>query len=259
MWYNYSAAGRRVFLRKEIFFMDNYQARVLVVDDESDIRRIIRLLLTAKGYSVFEAKNGAEAVESVKENAPDLVIMDIMMPVMNGVEATAEMRKFSTVPILFLTAKSLDRDKGEAYGSGGDDYVVKPFYSAELIMKIESMLRRYMVYKGKEDGSVGDIHILELPCNIEINTEDRSVYKNGEQVILREREADILFFLLEHSGEILETNAIYEQVWGEMALPSSANNVMVNMLNLRRKLEDDPSNPKIIRTVWGRGYQLVTR
>lgn len=235
--------------------MEETRSNILVVDDESDIRKVIRLLLENKGYYVSEATNGADAVESVRSNSYDLVIMDIMMPYMSGVEATGEIRKFSTVPIMFLTAKSLDKDKSEAYTTGGDDYVVKPFYPAELIMKVESLIRRYTLYKGKENE--GENTVISLPCSVEVNISERTVYKNGEIVDLRDRESEIFFYLLEHRSEVVEANTIYSDVWGEIALPSSANNVMVNMLNLRRKLEDDPSNPKIIRTVWGRGYQFV--
>ena len=233
--------------------MNNSEIKILVVDDEADIRKIVRLLLQKKGYSVFEASNGAMAVESVKEQEFDFVIMDIMMPKMSGVEATERIRKISKVPILFLTAKSLDRDKESAYLSGGDDYLVKPFSSAELLLKTESILRRYMIYKGKEESK----DILHLPCGIDVDLKARTVLKNGEEATLRDRENDIFFYLLERRGETVEVDVIFEEVWGEKPLPSSANNVMVNMLGLRKKLEDDPSNPKLIKTVWGKGYQFV--
>lgn len=233
--------------------LDRANIKILVVDDEADIRRIVRLILENKGYSVCEAANGGAAVEYVKGEKIDLVLMDIMMPHMSGVEATAKIREFSPVPILFLTAKSLERDKESAYGSGGDDYLVKPFSSAELMMKVESLLRRYIVYKGKEETS----EFISLSCGIEVDISSRSVRKNGEEIVLREKERDIFFYLLEKRGQTVDSNEIFEAAWQEKALPSSANNVMVNMLGLRKKLEDDPSNPKIIKTVWGKGYQLV--
>ena len=233
--------------------MYNSEIKILVVDDEADIRKIVRLLLQKKGYSVFEASNGALAVEAVQNGEFDFIIMDIMMPKMSGVEATAKIREISTVPILFLTAKSLDRDKESAYLSGGDDYLVKPFSSAELLLKTESILRRYMIYKGKEETK----SLIHLPCGVDVDVEKRTVLKNGEIPTLRDRESDIFFYLFERRGETVETDAIFEAVWGEKPLPSSANNVMVNMLGLRKKLEDDPSNPKLIKTVWGKGYQFV--
>lgn len=232
--------------------MDSLDTKILVVDDEADIRKIVRLLLQKKGFSVEEAANGAMAVEAVKAQSFDLIIMDIMMPKMSGIEATAEIRNISTAPILFLTAKSLDSDKESAYLSGGDDYLVKPFSATELTLRVESLLRRYMIYKGKKDRE----ETVSLPCGIEVNVSQRTVTKNGEVVNLRDKEAEIFFFLLANRGKTLESNEIYEAVWQELALPSSANNVMVNILGLRKKLEDDPSNPRIVRTVWGRGYQL---
>lgn len=232
--------------------LNNSDIKVLVVDDEAEIRKILRLLLENKKYNVIEAANGAEAVDKVREEAPDLVVMDIMMPGMSGVSATAAIREFSVVPVLFLTAKSLERDKAQAYGTGGDDYLVKPFSSAELLMKIESLLRRYTVYKGKENKS----DPIPFACGVELYPSERSAYKNGKRVELRDRETDILFYLFERRGEVVDTADIFETVWREKALSSSANNVMVNMLNLRKKLEDDPSSPRIIKTVWGRGYLL---
>lgn len=229
------------------------EERILVVDDEADIRKILRLLLQNKGYSVFEASNGKQAVEIVLTQSIDLIIMDIMMPQMSGIEATAKIRKHSMAPILFLTAKSLERDKSVAYLSGGDDYLVKPFSSAELLMKAESLLRRYLVYKGKESSN----KFLELEGGVEVDIERRIVRKNGEEVALRDRESDIFFYLLARRGITVESDKIYEDVWGECVMPSSSNNVMVNMLGLRKKLEDDPAKPKIIKTVWGKGYQFV--
>ena len=226
--------------------------KILIVDDESDIRKIVRLLLERRGHLVIEAANGCDAVALVREQSPDLIVMDIMMPKMSGIDAVKAIREFSTAPIIFLTARSLDADKESAYMSGGDDYLEKPFSSTELILKIEAMLRRYTVYRGKEE----ELEILALPCNVEVDLKTRTVRRGGEELALRDKESEIFFYLLEHRGEIVETDKIYEDVWGEMAMPSSANNVMVNMLGLRKKLEDNPSNPKIIKTVWGKGYRF---
>ena len=233
--------------------VDMEKAKILIVDDEADIRKIVRLLLEKKGYNVQEASNGLAAIEAVQGGDIDLVIMDIMMPKMSGIEATEKIRELSVAPVLFLTARSLVSDKERAYGSGGDDYVVKPFSSAELLMKVESIVRRYTVYKGKErtDG------IISLPGGVEVDPEKKVVTKNGEDPNLRDKESAIFFYLLEHRGNTVEPDVIFEEVWGERALASSANNVTVNILGLRKKLEDDPSNPKIIKTVWGKGYQFV--
>lgn len=233
--------------------MTNSDIKILVVDDEADIRKVVSLLLKNKGYSVIEASNGSAAIDAVKQDDVDLIIMDIMMPKMSGIEATEKIRELSVAPVLFLTAKSFVADKEIAYSSGGDDYVVKPFSSVELLMKVESLVRRYTVYKGKErtDG------IITLSGGVEVDPEKRTVTKNGVDPNLRDKESAIFFYLLEHRGSTVEPDVIFEAVWGERALASSANNVTVNILGLRKKLEDDPSNPKIIKTVWGKGYQFV--
>lgn len=228
------------------------RTRILIADDEADIRKILRLLLQKKGYDVCEAVNGAEAIERAREGGVDLIVMDIMMPRVSGVEATVAIREFSTVPILFLTARSLESDKEAAYLGGGDDYLVKPFSSTELMLKVTSLLRRYTVYRGKES----ERGIISLPCSVEVDMNDKTIRRAGEEVILRDKESEIFFYLLSRRGETVETDRIYEDVWGECAMPSSANNVMVNMLNIRKKLEDNPSNPKLIKTVWGKGYRF---
>lgn len=232
--------------------MNNGDVRILVVDDEADIRKILHLLLEKQGYRVIEAANGADAVDEARKGGIDLIVMDIMMPMLSGIDAAAEIRKLTTAPILFVTAKSLDSDKEMAYVAGGDDYLVKPFSSKELLLKVESLLRRYIVYRGKEAQS----ELLCLLGEVEVDVENRIIYKRGNEIALRDKENDIFFFLLSHRGEAIESNAIYEAVWQEKSLPSSANNVMVNMLNIRKKLEDDPSNPRLIRTVWGKGYRF---
>ena len=227
--------------------------KILLVDDEAEIRRVLRILFENRGDSVIEAADGAEAIRIMSEIPDvDICIMDIMMPTMNGVEATAEIRRFSGVPILFLTAKSLEGDKLDAYTSGGDDYVVKPFSPRELLMKVSALVRRYNQYSGKE----GDADSITLSSGILLRPQRREVLKNGEPVDIRDKEFDVLVFLAQNKGKTVSAAEIYEAVWQEMALPSSNNTVTVHILNLRRKLEDVSSMPKLIRTVWGRGYQI---
>lgn len=223
--------------------------RILAVDDEPDLRSLLRILLKNKGYDVLEAASGQEAVNCVRsEPRIDLVIMDIMMPGLSGVEACAEIRKFSTVPMLFLTAKSQLTDKADAYASGGDDYLAKPFSQNELMMKVESLTRRYRIYKGKQD-SVGGVDL--------VLDESRGVaIRNGQRIDLTDKEFAILRFFFRNRGKTLDVQTVYEGVWGEKFMPSSNNTVMVHILNLRKKLELDPANPKLIRTVWGKGYQF---
>lgn len=223
--------------------------RILAVDDEPDLRSLLRILLTGKGYDVLEAASGQEAVEKLRtEPRIDLVIMDIMMPGLTGVEACAEIRKFSTVPMLFLTAKSQLSDKAEAYASGGDDYLPKPFSQGELLMKVESLTRRYRVYKGKQESGSG--------FDIRLDEERSCAIRNGQVVELTDKEFAILRFFFQNQGKTMDVPTVYEGVWGEKYLPTSNNTVMVHILNLRKKLEPDPANPKLIRTVWGKGYQF---
>lgn len=223
--------------------------RILAVDDEPDLRSLLRILLKNRGYEVLEAASGQEAVDILRsEPRIDLVIMDIMMPGLNGVEACAEIRKFSTVPMLFLTARNQLTDKAEAYASGGDDYLAKPFSQNELMMKVESLTRRYRVYKGKKDASVG--------LDITLDEARSCAIRNGQRIDLTDKEFAILRFFFRNRGKTLDVQTVYEGVWGEKFLPSSNNTVMVHILNLRKKLELDPANPKLIRTVWGKGYQF---
>ena len=223
--------------------------RILAVDDEPDLRSLLRILLKNRGYEVLEAASGTEAVELVRsEPRIDLVIMDIMMPGLNGVQACAEIRKFSTVPMLFLTAKSQLADKAEAYASGGDDYLAKPFSQNELMMKVESLTRRYRIYKGKTEPAA--------PLDIRLDEKHACAIRNGQRIDLTDKEFAILRFFVQNRGRTVDVQKVYESVWGEKYLPSSNNTVMVHILNLRKKLEADPANPKLIRTVWGKGYQF---
>ena len=223
--------------------------RILAVDDEPDLRSLLRILLHNKGYEVLEAASGREAVDKVRsEPRIDLVIMDIMMPGLNGIEACAEIRKFSTVPMLFLTAKSQLSDKAEAYASGGDDYLAKPFSQNELMLKVESLTRRYRVYKGK----VETVPVLDVA----LDEKRGCALRGGQKIELTDKEFAILRFFFQNRGRTMDVRTVYEGVWGEKFLPSSNNTVMVHILNLRKKLEADPANPKLIRTVWGKGYQF---
>ena len=210
--------------------------RILVVDDEPDIRRICRILLETGGYTVLEAATGAEAVEQVRQH-PELD------------DACSRIRSYSTAPVLFLTAKTQEGDKRRAYDSGGDDFLAKPFSHAELMMKVESLLRRYRVYKSKSSGRT-------LRPGIVLDEENRRVLVNGQPLELTETEFSILHCLAENRGRVVPVRTIYETVWHETYMPASNNTVMVHIVNLRKKLEEDPANPRLIRTVWGKGYQI---
>ena len=227
----------------------NEITRILAVDDEPDLRSLLRILLQSKGYQVEEAASGEEALAMVTSQPPyDLIIMDIMMPGMDGVEACRQIRQHSSVPMLFLTARSRLEDKQQAYTSGGDDYLVKPFASTELLLKVESLLRRYRVYKGKEPVPETD--------TLRLDEDRKAAVKDGAVIDLTDKEYEILRYFLQNRGTVIDVRTLYEAVWGEKYLSSSNNTVMVHVLNLRKKLESDPANPKLIRTVWGKGYQF---
>ena len=225
------------------------RSRILIVDDDPDIRRVLTLLLR-DSYEISQAADGAAALKLLKaQGDTDLVVLDVMMPGMDGFETCAQIRAFSKVPILFLTAKSAEEDLLRAYAGGGDDFLSKPFSQAELMAKISSLLRRYKQYRGKP-ASVLNIE------NLEVDFASHSVKSNGKPVVLTDTEYAILEYLLQKRGSIVTAAELYEAVWGAKFLAGSGNTVMVHVLNVRRKIEEDPSKPKVLRTVWGRGYQI---
>lgn len=231
------------------------KANIMIVDDSPDIREVVKVLLSAENYNVIEAENGQKALSVFNSDANiDLVILDIMMPVMSGYDVCEALRKITSVPILFLTAKSQQPDKKDAYLYGGDDYLVKPFSGDELVIKVNSLIRRYFVYKGKIDYELkkGEIKL----NNLIIDTIGHNVYKDDEKISLTEKEFSILLYLVQNQGHSMSVRDIFETVWDEKYLPSSTNNVMVHILNLRKKIEDGQQGQMLIKTVWGKGYQI---
>ena len=224
--------------------------KILIVDDDPDIRNVLNLLLRSD-YETAEAADGFAAVEYIQQNPEtDLVILDVMMPGMDGIETCGKIRESSNVPILFLTAKSAEQDRIAAYRSGGDDFLSKPFSQPELLAKVSSLLRRYREYRGKPASTVW------TNGNLEVDLNTRMVRSAGENVPLTDTEYSILECLVKNRGRTVTTQELYESVWNEKFLPGSGNTIMVHVLNLRRKIEEVPSSPRIIRTVWGRGYQV---
>ena len=224
--------------------------KILIVDDDPDIRNVLNLLLREE-YETAETSNGPDAIAYMKENPEtDLIILDVMMPEMDGIETCEIIRGFSNAPILFLTAKSAEKDRLAAYQSGGDDFLSKPFSQPELLAKVNSLLRRYHQYSGKPASSYYSFG------NLEVDMKNRMVYNAGEPVPLTETEYAILECLLQNKGRTVTTQELYETVWNEKFLPGSGNTIMVHVLNLRRKIEEVPSSPRIVRTAWGKGYQI---
>lgn len=233
---------------------------ILIADDDRDIRDLLRILLAKEGYDVLEAEDGREALSQLELKRDDvsLVILDIMMPRMNGLEAASAIRKITDAPILFLTARSSDADKTAAYAEGGDDYITKPFHATDLLLKIRAMLKRYTLYRQSMDQTEANTPTPSgmFPGDVEWRPEEEAVYRTGERVVLTEREYRLFERLCRGRGENLSAATLYEDVWNEPYLASSSNTVIVHIANLRRKLEKDPSSPAIIRTVWGKGYRI---
>ena len=233
---------------------------ILVVDDEQDIRALLRILLEKEGWAVAEASNGKEAVDFVGAHtgAVTLVVMDIMMPVMDGMQAANAIRQMTQAPILFLTARSSDSDKVEAYRSGGDDYIVKPFHATDLRLKIRAMLTRYAMYRDRDVSKrqPSTSQVCQIGESIVVNLEEKMVMRDGQRVTLTDREFELLTFFCRHRQETLTPAMLYEAVWGEPYLSTASNTVIVHIANLRKKLEQGSAGSAFIRTVWGKGYRL---
>ena len=218
-------------------------ANILVVDDDDDIREIVHILLAREGFTVREAANAEQALRRL-DPLPDLVILDVMMPGLSGIELCREIRTKAMMPILFLSAKTRDVDKAEGLANGGDDYLIKPFSALELTSRVKALLRRSMVYQPQS----GEL-------SIDLTTGAAALA--GNPLTLTETEAQLLRLLAQHRGDVLSAREIYEAVWKESFLPSANNTVMVHIKNLRKKLETDLTQPKYIHTVWGKGYYLA--
>ena len=224
---------------------------VLICDDQPEIVNALKIYLTPEGYGLFEAKDGAEALEIVKSRDIHLVLLDIMMPNMNGITATAKIREFSNVPILLLTAKSETEDKVLGLNVGADDYITKPFVPVEVLARVRSHLRRYDRLGAKPMEDSGTITI----GGIVLDDRAKTVAVDGDEVSLTPIEYEILKLLMENPGKVYSTRSIYETVWQENPY-GSENAVAVHIRHLREKIEINPSEPRYIKVVWGRGYKM---
>ena len=225
--------------------------RILIADDNSEIREVVRVLLGSEGYEIIEAIDGEDAINKAKD--VDLIILDIMMPKLNGYQSCIKIREFTNAPILFLTAKSMESDKTMGFSSGGDDYLVKPFSYNELTARVKALLRRYKVYKGKETENINNKLIFDY---LEIDTKEENVYVYGKKIELTDIEYKILILLATHPKQIFSVQHLYESIWNETYYYTANNTVMVHIRNLRKKIEDDPTNPRFIKTIWGKGYRF---
>lgn len=226
-------------------------SKILIVDDDKEIRNLISIYLKNEGMETHEAEDAMKALKLLKEKEFDLVILDIMMPDMDGIEACIKIRQERNMPIIMLSAKSEDIDKIQGLASGADDYLSKPFNPLELIARVKSQLRRYKKYNRDTDTNRSILEIGDLT----VNTDTRQVWVRGEEVRLTPKEFDILELLARNKGIVLSVQKIYEAVWKEDFFKSD-NTVMVHITKIREKIEEDSKNPIYIKTIWGTGYKI---
>jgi DNA-binding response OmpR family regulator len=223
------------------------QRTILVVDDDQGLRELIRINLEHEGYGVIQAANGVQCVAAVREQRPDMVILDVMMPEMDGLEACGKVREFSQLPILMLTAKVQSDDVITGLDKGADDYLIKPFNMDELSARIRALLRRVPpAYRPLAAGE----------GQISIDQQKREVRVRGETVDLTPTEYHLLLILTENAGRVVEHETLLRAVWGQEYTKDN-DYLKVYIWHLRRKIEDDPRNPKLLLTEWGVGYRLV--
>lgn len=224
---------------------------ILVCDDDKDIVSAVKIYLSAEGYDVIGCSNGREAISVCAKKQIHLIIMDIMMPELDGISAVAEIRRTSNIPIIFLTAKGEDTDKVLGLNIGGDDYVTKPFNPVELIARVKSQLRRYMNF----GGAPADDDTITLG-GITLNDASKTVTVDGTPTTLTPTEFDILKLLMKNPGKVFSSSDIYSAVWKDTSL-GSENTIAVHIRHLREKIEIDPAEPRYLKVVWGQGYKMT--
>ena len=224
---------------------------VLICDDQPDIVNALKIYLTPEGYNLFEAFTGQEALDIVRKNDIHLILLDVMMPVMDGITATSKIREFSNAPIILLTAKSETEDKVLGLNVGADDYITKPFVPVEVLARVRSQLRRYDRLGSKPETVDGNLTV----GGVTLDDRTKSVMVDGEAVSLTPTEYAILHLLIANPGKVFSTKVLYESVWQETALGSEGA-VAVHIRHLREKIEINPSEPRYLKVVWGQGYKM---
>ena len=227
-------------------------AKILVCDDDKEIVEAIEIYLTQDGHQVLEAYDGIEAVEILKKESVDLLIMDIMMPRMDGIRATLKIREKHNIPIIILSAKSEDADKILGLNIGADDYITKPFNPLELVARVKSHLRRYMQLGST---TIKESEAIYTVGGLAINDDLKEVTVDGEQVKLTPIEYNILLLLVKHQGKVFSIDEIYENIWNENAVGVD-NTVAVHIRHIREKIEINPKEPRYLKVVWGVGYKI---
>jgi two-component system, OmpR family, KDP operon response regulator KdpE len=226
--------------------MNEIGLRVLVVDDERAIRRYLRAALNAQGYTVFDASNGQDALNAVVNDKPDLVILDLGLPDLDGVEVTRRLREWTQLPIIILSVREQEEDKIAALDAGADDYLTKPFSSGELMARIRVAMRRSLQSSSEP--------VFESD-GLKVDLARRKVTANGQEISLTPTEYELLRVLVQNAGRVITHRQLLKQVWG-LAYEAEAHILRVNMSNLRRKIEPDPTRPHYILTEPGVGYRL---
>ena len=224
---------------------------ILICDDQKDIVNALKIYLGAEDYRLFEAYDGAQALQTVQQENIHLILLDIMMPVMDGITATKKIREISNVPIILLTAKSETEDMVLGLNVGADDYITKPFVPVEVLARIRSQLRRFATLGSKAEENESELVI----GGIVLNDRTKVVTVEGEAVSLTPTEFSILRLLMQNPGKVYSTTALYEAVWQEVALGSEGA-VAVHIRHLREKIEINPSEPRYLKVVWGQGYKM---
>ena len=226
---------------------------ILICDDQPDIVNALKIYLAPEGYTLLAAYNGVDAVKIAKEQDVHLILLDIMMPGMDGITATSKIREFSNVPIILLTAKSETEDKVLGLNVGADDYITKPFAPVEVLARVKSQLRRYSSLGSRaEDSSVITLG------GISLDDRSKTVTVEGEPVNLTPTEYAIMKLLMSHPGKVFSTKVLYESVWQEVALGSEGA-VAVHIRHLREKIEINPSEPRYLKVMWGQGYKMEAK
>lgn len=229
------------------------QDNILIVEDEVEIAKAIEIYLKSQGYNVYIANNGKVGLEIIEQHDIHLAIVDVMMPVMNGIDMTLKVRENYDFPIIFLSAKSEDIDKITGLNIGGDDYVTKPFVPMELLARVSSQLRRYHKYLNMLDKKQ-DENNKYVVGGLELDLDTKEVSVDGKTIKVTPIELKILELLMEKPGRVFSSEQIYENVWHEVAINTET--VMVHVRNLREKIEINPSNPQYLKVVWGVGYKI---
>lgn len=224
---------------------------ILIVDDEKEIVDLVEIYMKNEGYGVYKASNGREALELLDSVSIQLVLLDIMMPEIDGLEVCRRIRQDMNIPIIMLSAKSQDMDKVVGLMTGADDYITKPFNPVELLARVKSQLRRYLYLNPSMERNSDEI----LVGGIKVNKSTHGVYKDCEKISLTPTEFGILLLLISSPGRVFSSEEIFERVWEEKYFQSN-NTVMVHIRRLREKIEDDPQSPQYIKTVWGVGYKF---